>query len=1144
MIQLLSPGWWLEGFAAGFVWWVACVVAGLAVLPICLAVFRTLPDRGAGLSTGIGLLLANAVAWVWALEWLDGGGLRARGGLLAVACGLALGAWWALWRRTRLGLRPSRRHQALAWAPAVLLAAVALVRVPHGAGSFWLAVALLAAGSVVVARAESGMLRRGMRAVAVPWLVAQALFLVGFVFFLNVRSYIPYATWDASLSGAEKFGNLMHLNSAMRATTLPPADAWFAGEPTNYYYGGHLLVASVVKATGTESRLAFNFGVPTVFGLTLAMGFSLGLAMVRRTRGRVWRGLGVPGAMRWALLAAVAIAMFGNLDPWEQLLERTPADLHERVAARLEHAPPEARERLQAHLLERPGLLRLTPRNLATIDYWRSSRAVHGAPATSTEPGTITEFPYFSAILGDLHPHHMALPALLAALAAVLELLRRTQRPPRNGTEWTRRTCAPAAAMAVTIGIAATINIWDAVVLAVLYLVAFVLAARGTAFGPSWRWVGFIGALVTLLAVCAVAANAFEATVPVFGHPVFAIGGLVLFVVGLLMARWEGAATPFALGVPATATFVALALGGFESARGIAPTSSTLFQAAMGCRDGVLFFLCAGAAGLWAIRGGVGRRALAAGLAAYGLCGVAALALAGMLLTHFHSPLVKPEPLLLATVPPILHEDLFLWVDGFWRAFWERSPINPFPASLRTTLVDYLTHWGIFVVPVACLVLARVGGVARRWRDGRLFALVGGLVALVGFTLNLLEYWVGALALAAMACALLLAWSRRGERPLWAMLATVFFFHWFCEALHFDDEYEGIYERYNTLFKIWYPLWPMLALGMVVALEQGSSALRRRAAHRPWPQGLVRASVSLPVLVVLALGLLYPWAATATRTRHCFTDERALPAWARTADAPDAALHTTRTRDALDWMRHRALTAEDVEAIEWLAAHAPRDARLLEAPPDFEGEGRTHLASSYSGVGRYAATTGIPTPMGWAHHELQWRGWRTQVPAGTAARFSPHLTLAEQNLLETARLFFPEGPTLGDIRLLKNLAAAPPGQRPRLATLFFPDMEPRERELLVQALRQPGVGRVPTIDLVRVLIRQADTIYAAPEFSAEVRELLELHGVRYVVVGGLERLRYGGTPEGLAKFQAWEPVFRKGRTTIYAVPAFDAEVAP
>src|SRR3990172_12284071 len=46
------------------VWWLMMQVVGLAALPMCLTLFRRLPDRGYTLSKAFGLLIAGYVFWI------------------------------------------------------------------------------------------------------------------------------------------------------------------------------------------------------------------------------------------------------------------------------------------------------------------------------------------------------------------------------------------------------------------------------------------------------------------------------------------------------------------------------------------------------------------------------------------------------------------------------------------------------------------------------------------------------------------------------------------------------------------------------------------------------------------------------------------------------------------------------------------------------------------------------------------------------------------------------------------------------------------------------------------------------------------------------------------------------------------------
>ena len=45
-------------------WWLVLQVIGTALLPLCLALFRRLPDRGYSLSKPFGLLLTGYLFWL------------------------------------------------------------------------------------------------------------------------------------------------------------------------------------------------------------------------------------------------------------------------------------------------------------------------------------------------------------------------------------------------------------------------------------------------------------------------------------------------------------------------------------------------------------------------------------------------------------------------------------------------------------------------------------------------------------------------------------------------------------------------------------------------------------------------------------------------------------------------------------------------------------------------------------------------------------------------------------------------------------------------------------------------------------------------------------------------------------------------
>jgi uncharacterized membrane protein len=136
--------------------------------------------------------------------------------------------------------------------------------------------------------------------------------------------------------------------------------------------------------------------------------------------------------------------------------------------------------------------------------------------------------------------------------------------------------------------------------------------------------------------------------------------------------------------------------------------------------------------------------------------------------------------------------------------------------------------------------------------------------------------------------------------------------------------------RMNTVFKLYYQAWLLLAVAAACALPWSGLWLPRRA----WPPWAAVAAV------LILLALVYPYAGT--YARH-------------------DGFSRTPSLDGLAWLRDRA--PGDVRAIAWLREHAPGDAVLLEAVGD-----------DYSAFGhaRMATFTGRPDVMGWEGHELQW----------------------------------------------------------------------------------------------------------------------------------------------------------------------------
>jgi YYY domain-containing protein len=135
--------------------------------------------------------------------------------------------------------------------------------------------------------------------------------------------------------------------------------------------------------------------------------------------------------------------------------------------------------------------------------------------------------------------------------------------------------------------------------------------------------------------------------------------------------------------------------------------------------------------------------------------------------------------------------------------------------------------------------------------------------------------------------------------------------------------------RMNTIFKFYYQAWVMFGVASAYALY---AILQRQGALR-WVAGI-------GAVAFIGAGLVYPVLAVPTKTN-------------RFAGEP-----------TLDGMAYMAQTQPaDHAAILWLQENESGTPVILEA-----------VGGQYTWGGRISAHTGLPTVLGWAGHELQWRG--------------------------------------------------------------------------------------------------------------------------------------------------------------------------
>ena len=347
------------------------LVEGMAflVLPITFFVFRPLADRGYLFSKPLGILIVSYLVWLLAsLRWMS----FSQGSII-----LAL-----------------------------------------------LVVTMVSLSLVINKRVEiRSFLKEHWRLM----LIGEVVFLVAFLAFFLIRVANP-DLWHP-FRGGEKPMDFAYLNGVLRSSFMPPYDPWFAGGFLNYYYLGHFMVATLIKATGIAPAVAYNLAIPLFFALTFGAAFSLVFNLAQGTLKSLGRF-----SLSWSPVFAglgggLFVTVLGNLDGAAQVGQ---------------------------------GLWRALIRNqpFGAFDFWRSSRLMPPDP-----PGfEITEFPFFTFLFADLHAHLIALPFTILVMGLGITLIARNRdRRAMGGRGETSmwRQGATLLLLALAVGSLRLLNAWD-----------------------------------------------------------------------------------------------------------------------------------------------------------------------------------------------------------------------------------------------------------------------------------------------------------------------------------------------------------------------------------------------------------------------------------------------------------------------------------------------------------------------------------------------------------------------------------------------------------------------------------------------------------------------------------------------------------
>ena len=250
----------------------------------------------------------------------------------------------------------------------------------------------------------------------------EVLFFIVFIVFLTIRVYNPEIT-----AFGEKFMDFAFLNAVMRSSHFPPHDPWFSGGLLNfYYYFGYLIVAVLSKLSGIPTTITYNLGLVTFSALAASASFGIGYDLTKKAR--------------YGISTMIIIVFIAN-----------PYIVFNLTGSFL-HLPVTHHENL--------------------FGFWASTRVI---------PNTINEFPYFSFIFGDLHPHVISIPFQLLALTLLLNIYKSTDKGINIYGETRIHVLAGIIISALSIGVLFPMNAWDYPTYLALFIIIVLIQQYRTA---------------------------------------------------------------------------------------------------------------------------------------------------------------------------------------------------------------------------------------------------------------------------------------------------------------------------------------------------------------------------------------------------------------------------------------------------------------------------------------------------------------------------------------------------------------------------------------------------------------------------------------------------------------------------------------
>lgn len=283
------------------------------------------------------------------------------------------------------------------------------------AGSILMALVILIAVSI-------GILYKSGLSEIRQWLLAHTRYLLGveILFMVAMAGMALIRSTNPEALGTEKPMELAFINAILNSPTFPPHDPWLSGYAISYYYFGYILVAMLAKLCGTAGGLAFNLGLSLVFGLSATGAYGLVYNLLYHSRNvgeqPAYSRRAIAG---WPFLGSLFILFVSNLEGFLHMLHTRGLFWSKDAAGGWSSSFWSWLDIKDLNLPPDQPFQWIPTRFWW---WWRASRVLQDYDFSGSAREIINEFPFFSYLLADLHPHVLAMPFMLLAISLALNV--------------------------------------------------------------------------------------------------------------------------------------------------------------------------------------------------------------------------------------------------------------------------------------------------------------------------------------------------------------------------------------------------------------------------------------------------------------------------------------------------------------------------------------------------------------------------------------------------------------------------------------------------------------------------------------------------------------------------------------------------